>query len=519
MNTISGQKLDDRYELLEVVGQGGMATVYKARDQILGRPVAVKVLHPQFAQHPEFLVRFMREAQSAASLIHPNIVTVYDTGKQDDTHYIVMEYIQGRQIKELIREQGPLPIELALDVTRQVAEALAYAHKREIVHRDIKPHNIMVCAEGRVRVTDFGIAKAMSQAGLTQDGAVMGTVQYIAPEQARGEMAGPQSDIYSLGICLFEMITGLQPFRGDNPVEIAMRQVSEELPPLTRHGEPVNGRLAEIVAKATAKDRSVRYADAAAMSQDLQEAIAGQKVTEAEAQEKTRVLRALKRPKKPAKQIGEERTRLTAAVPQDPSEKRGARFVAWSILAALVIIVGLVAFTALMVKVVPRVVKPTTAPQTVTAVKPARLTPIGADDYDPQGSDGSEDADHVSEAFDGDPTTAWHTDLYNTEQFGNLKTGVGLYFDMGKAEVSSVRISAIESGWNAEIRGANEVPDTIDGWAKLAERAGVSETSSFNLKRAKYRYILVWITKLAPDPNGDRSRVDISEVLFYGRKL
>ncbi len=495
-----------------------MATVYKARDQILGRYVAIKILHPQFAQNPEFLVRFMREAQSAASLIHPNIVTVYDTGKAGETHYIVMEYIEGRQVKDLIREQGPLPVELALEITKQVAQALSYAHHREVVHRDIKPHNIMLSGDGRVRVTDFGIAKAASQAGLTQDGAVLGTVQYISPEQARGELAGPQSDIYALGICLYEMIAGLQPFRGENPVEVAMKHVSEELPPLRRHGEPVNGKLAAIVASATAKDRSLRYASADEMARDVAAALAAPHTTDREEDEKTRVLSSVRRPRRGQRPQAKWQD-VTGPLPV-VAPKRGARVIAWSILVALILIVATVAVTAVMVKVVPRVVKSAVETKPLAAVRPERLLPISAQDYDPEGSDGSENPDRVAAAFDGDSSTAWHTDTYNTDEFGNLKKGVGLYFDLGKrVDVQTVRIAAEESGWDLVIKGADTIPERAEEWVELDRRTDMPQRFSFSLKNAKCRYVLLWITKLSPNPEGDRSRVDLSEVLFYGRNL
>jgi len=513
---LEGQRLGDRYDLLQVVGEGGMATVYKARDGVLGRLVAVKVLHPQFAQNHEFLLRFLREAQSAASLIHPNIVTVYDTGRQDETHYITMEYIEGRQVKELIRERGPLPIDMSLDIARQVAEALAYAHHREIVHRDIKPHNIMLSEDGRVRVTDFGIAKAASQSGLTQDGAVLGTVQYISPEQARGELAVPQSDIYALGICLFEMITGLQPFRGDNPVEVALKHVKEELPPLTRHGEPVNGALARVVGKATSKDRSGRYASAEELAQDLSELLASSKRPASEEEEKTSVLRAVRMPKravktKPAPPPAEEEPR---------QRRRGSRVVAWSILAVLLVVVGLVGFTALMVNVVPRVVERAVETPPVVAAKPEKLVPVAAKDFDPEGNDGSENPNDTGAAYDGDSTTAWHTDTYNTNEFGNLKQGVGIYFDLGRrCDVQTVRVASLERGWDLSIMGSDRVPETAKEWTRLASKSGMPNRYSFSLKGAKHRYILLWITRLAPNPEGDRSRVDISEVLFYGKRL
>lgn len=520
METKIGTSLGERYELLETVGRGGMSTVYKAKDGVLGRYVAVKILHKHFSQDPEFLVRFLREAQSAAGLIHPNIVTVYDTGEEDGTHYIIMEYIDGKQVKELIRERGPLPVEMALDIAKQVGQALGYAHRRDIVHRDIKPHNMMLSADGRVRVTDFGIAKATSQAGITQDGTVLGTVQYIAPEQARGELADAQSDIYSLGISLYEMITGFQPFHGDNPVEVALKHVQEELPPMTRHGEPVDGKLGQIVAKATAKARPARYQTADEMVEDIAAALAEPDRPSVEDDERTRVLKAVIKPKRNGKPKAKAKPAVQAPVEHSQVAPRaGNPLVAWAVLIALVVTVAGLGYAA--VKVVPPLVRKATVPRAAApvTVKLDRLTPVAATDFDPEG-DGSENADLVTYAFDGDPDTAWHTDLYNTEQFGNLKDGVGIYFDLGaRSDVRKIRVASYETGWSLVIKGSNEAPGDPTKWVDLSRRNSMPAKLTFDLEKAEHRYILLWITKLAPNPDGDRFKVDISEVLFYGKKL
>src|SRR6266508_4571181 len=220
--------LADRYEVGQLLGAGGMAEVYEGHDRLLARRVAIKVLLSQYAHDPAFLARFRREAQAAASLSHPNIVAVYDTGSQDDTWFIVMEYVDGRTLKDIIRAEGALYWARAAEVAADVAGALAVAHARGIVHRDVKPGNVMLTADGKVKVMDFGIARASAVPSITQTAAVVGTVQYIAPEQAQGLEADARSDLYALGCCLYEMLTGQVPFSGPTPVAIAYRHIQED---------------------------------------------------------------------------------------------------------------------------------------------------------------------------------------------------------------------------------------------------------------------------------------------------
>jgi len=229
---LTGQTLANRYELIERVGEGGMAVVYRARDGLLGRIVAIKILREQFASDSEFLTRFRLEARAAASLSHPNVVNIYDVGEDHGVHYIVMEYVQGRNLKEIIRSRKPMPVAEACAIGLQIARALEAAHQRELVHRDIKPHNILIMPDGTVKVTDFGIAQAASSASLTQTGTVIGSVHYFSPEQARGENVDAATDIYSLGVVMYEMVTGRLPFTGDNPVAVALKHLQERpIPP------------------------------------------------------------------------------------------------------------------------------------------------------------------------------------------------------------------------------------------------------------------------------------------------
>ncbi len=227
VHSMIGQILLNRYEILEKTGEGGMAVVYRARDTLLNRQVAVKVLRSQFATDREFKERFRREAQAAASLSHPNVVNIYDVGDTGRIHFIVMEYVVGRTLHEIIRDESPLAIDHCIDIAHQIAQALAHAHQHHIVHRDIKPHNILITNDGRVKVTDFGIAQALSSANLTQTGMVMGSVHYFSPEQAKGVNVQHFSDLYSLGIVLYEMLTGSVPFKGESPIAVALKQIQD----------------------------------------------------------------------------------------------------------------------------------------------------------------------------------------------------------------------------------------------------------------------------------------------------
>ena len=220
------QVLDQRYELQEKIGGGGMADVYKAKDLVLGRIVAVKILHEQFKSDQEFIGKFHREAQAAAQLSHPNIVNIYDVGESAGEHYIVMEYVPGNTLKEKIKQQGHLSVQESLQAAREIAGALAHAHANNLVHCDIKPHNILMMADGHAKVADFGIARAVTESTMTYSGNVIGSVHYFSPEQAKGTMITPKSDVYSLGVVLYEMLTGKLPFTGENPVSIAVRNIS-----------------------------------------------------------------------------------------------------------------------------------------------------------------------------------------------------------------------------------------------------------------------------------------------------
>src|SRR5438046_3650415 len=273
-DTLIDSVFDGRYRSIRKLGAGGMANVYLAENQELGRRVAIKILDDRHAADDSFIERFRREAKNAAGLSHPNIVSIYDRGEAEGTYYIAMEYLSGRSLKELIVSRGPTPIRIAIDYTRQMLAALGFAHRHGIVHRDIKPHNVVVDSDGRLKVTDFGIARS-GASQMTEVGSIIGTAQYLSPEQARGSQVDQPSDVYSVGVVLSELATGQVPFTGDTPLEIAMKHLSEVPKPPSELRPEVPHDLDLVVLRALAKDPADRYESAEEMSADLERVLQG----------------------------------------------------------------------------------------------------------------------------------------------------------------------------------------------------------------------------------------------------
>ena len=270
---IKGQKINDRYQIIKTIGEGGMANVYLAYDTILDRNVAVKVLRGDLANDEKFVRRFQREALSASSLSHPNIVEMYDVGEDEGQYYIVMEYVEGKTLKQLIKKRGSLTLSEVIDIMLQLTDGLAHAHESYIIHRDIKPQNILIMENGLVKITDFGIAMALNAAQLTQTNSVMGSVHYLPPEQANGKGSSVKSDIYSLGILMYELLTGTIPFKGENAVEIALKQMKEPLPDVTLENPDIPQSIENILLKSTAKNPKNRYNNVRLMYEDLKTAL------------------------------------------------------------------------------------------------------------------------------------------------------------------------------------------------------------------------------------------------------
>ncbi len=277
---MKGQKISDRYQIIKSIGEGGMANVYLAYDTILDRNVAVKLLRGDLASDEKFVRRFQRESLSASSLNHPNIVEVYDVGEDNGDYYIVMEYIEGKHLKELIKKRGKLTVSEVVDIMLQITDGMSVAHDSYIIHRDIKPQNIMILENGLVKITDFGIAMAMNATQLTQTNSVMGSVHYIPPEQASGKGSSLQSDIYSMGIVMYELLTGSLPYKGENAVEIALKHLKEPMPDIKEEFPSIPNSIANIILKSTAKNPKNRYVDAREMHDDLKTCLDDNRIKE-----------------------------------------------------------------------------------------------------------------------------------------------------------------------------------------------------------------------------------------------
>jgi eukaryotic-like serine/threonine-protein kinase len=483
---VIGTLLSGRFRLDEKIGSGGMSTVYLAFDPTLERWVAIKLMHRDISTDPDQLERFRREARAVARLNHPHVVTVIDAGEDDGTPYIVFEYVEGETLKERIARLGRLPVPEAVAYAIEIGRALSCAHSHRLVHRDVKPQNVLIDLDGRAKVTDFGIARSLETQGLTATGRVLGTTDYVSPEQAMGHSVTEQSDIYSLGICLYEMLTGEVPFKADTQVAVAMQHVREPLPDVQRRRPEISAALAAVVERATAKETRNRYATADAMDHDLEQVLAIEAARSGETSgEATAVLRSL---------------------PGDtadfaPGRLRHPRRALFASVLVLAIAAGLIAWFATRAERGPG---DAATPKT-PGLSAVELGSDAASDYDPEG-DGEESPEAARNAIDGNLTTNWDTETYSGGFAGSNKKGVGLYLDAGRP-VAAKQLDLVTSmpGFQAEVFAANTVPGQIGDWTKVSGRTRVKQEERIALDTAgtQFRYYLLWIVELPPGNKAD----------------
>jgi hypothetical protein len=489
-----GTVLSGRYKLEAKLGSGGMSTVYLANDGTLDRAVAVKVMHREMSEQPDQLERFRQEARAVAKLSHPNVVAVIDAGEDGGHPYIVFEYVEGETLKQRIARVGALDPQEALAYAIEIARGLTVAHARNMVHRDIKPQNVLIDAEGRAKLTDFGISRQLEQDGMTATGRVLGTTDYVAPEQAMGHPVDPRSDVYSLGVVLYEMLIGQVPFQADSQVGVAMKHVNEELPDVQQRRPEVSAAAALVVERATDKDPSQRYQQVGEMIDDLSTAL---EVEAARAGTTTG-----------------EATSVLDAVPAPKRKLSGRTRWSWTAIALLILIAG----GALLAV---GLIGGGAGGGGALKDKGSTVAIASATDYDPQG-DEEEDPSTVSLTVDGNPTgTAWSTEHYDTGTFAGTKTGpdpgVGLYVTTkSPAKPSQIAIRTPTPGWDAEIfAAASGPPADLSEWGEPVGEitdAGGADEVPLELD-SPARYFLIWFNKAAParDQEG-RFQVEISDV-------
>jgi eukaryotic-like serine/threonine-protein kinase len=465
-----GELIDGRYEVEDLVGTGGMSSVYRARDNVLGRRVALKILHEHFSSDDEYVERFRREARAIARLNHPNIVTVIDRGEFEGRQFIVFEHVPGENLKNIVRRDGPLPVEETVALTHQIARGLAFAHQHGIVHRDVKPQNVLLDETGSPKVTDFGIARSIDpKDSITETGTMLGTSDYIAPEQASGRRVDERSDQYSLGVLLYELLSGEVPYPAESFMAAAMRHLNDPVPSLRERRADVPPEIDAIVARAMAKNPGDRFPSMAAMEAALEACLGGGAASEGA----TGVLAGAAQGRaRPLRRPTRRRRRLSPLL-----------------LGLLVLAAAAVALFFLVGR--------SGEDGGGGGATDVRLTALS--DYDPEG-DGTEHPEAVQRATDGDPATFWTTETY--EAFS--KSGVGLILDAGEdMELERLEIVSDEPGFTAEIR-ASDNPN--GGFVPFSETQEVGARTTFELAGgASYRYYLIWIT----DPN---TRAHVNEV-------
>jgi len=498
-SSMIGTVLSGRYRLEAKLGSGGMSTVYLARDETLDRAVAVKVMHREMSEQEDQLQRFRQEARAVAKLTHPNVVSVIDAGEDGGYPYIVFEYVKGETLKQRIARIGALDTQEAIAYAIEVARGLSVAHARNMVHRDIKPQNVLIDEEGRAKLTDFGISRQLEQEGVTATGRVLGTTDYVAPEQAMGRDVDPRSDVYSLGVVLYEMLVGQVPFHADSQVGVAMKHVNEELPDVQRRRPECSAAVALVVERATAKNPDERYQNVAEMIDDLETAL---EVEAARAGSTTG-----------------EATSVLEAVPPPQRKLSGRARWSWAAIALLVLVGGGALLAVLLIS------GGNLGGGGANQGKGGSVAITGATDYDPEG-DGEEVGSKVELAVDGDPTgTAWETEHYDAESFEGIKTGpdpgVGVYVTAASpATPRKMIVRTPTPGWNAQVFAAPAGPPSDPtGWDEpVGEVEEAESVEEIPLQVGQpSTYFLLWFTKASParDQEG-RYQVEISDIKLLG---
>ena len=496
--------LAGRYALQEPIASGGAAIVWRAYDENLARTVAIKLLHPHHANEPTVVERFERESRAAAQLNHVNAVRIYDTGREADLVYLVMEHVDGPSLREVVRTQGELDPMVVAAIGEQVASALGEAHEHGLVHRDVKPANILIAADGTVKVTDFGIAKALSStdATLTTPGTVVGTAAYVAPEQLEDIDVDARADIYALGVVLHECLTGRPAFSGDTPTATAAMRLTHELLPPRQLRADVPRSLDDVIVRATRRDRVDRYTDGDAMAGALATLVSSKPA------EVTAALIQRADPEESHRPTVRDEVPYSGPVPT--TRREYARRLAAAVLGGIVLtLVAVFAYDALQDE--------RDSPPTASAIIHPVETVMVMDPTQPGQGDNRELA---ANTIDGDPQTSWVSEAYPDPSFGGSKPGIGLAFDLGQErDVRGVTLELARGGLAVELYASDELPAESRSPAAWGEpRASQNDTLSqqpFTFNTTSQRYWLVWITGLSAGAS-DEFSAEVAEVRFLG---